>query len=76
MYHCAVASLDLDDIQSICQNGQTLQVLYFACWGFDTPSKFIKDLFSNCAHLTEISIFSSGFSVAQIQALVDNFWPG
>ena len=66
---------DISDlIQSICQSGQTLQVLYLAGSDPDTPSKCFKNLFSNCVHLTEIR-FRSFSSMAQIQALVDNLTP-
>ena len=66
---------DISDlIQSICQSGKTLQVLYLAGSDLDTPSKCFKNLFSNCVHLTEIRFRSFG-SMAQIQALVDNLTP-
>ena len=71
---------DISDlIQSICQSGQTLQVLYLTS-RLDTTSKCFKNLFSNCVNLTEISFGSWEFShgeaqMAPIQALVDNLTP-
>ena len=71
---------DISDlIQSICQSGQTLQVLYLTS-RLETTSKCFKNLFSNCVNLTEISfgswLFLDGVAqMAQIQALVDNLTP-
>jgi hypothetical protein len=72
-------TLDSDDIQFICQSGQTLQVLDLENCNFDVsnPMKLFQDLFSNCAHLTELNmsyicLHSNKFN---IQALVDNLTP-
>ena len=75
----ATLPLDSDDIQYICQNGQTLEDLELEYCNFRTKS--IQDLLTNCAHLTELN-----FKVhrsqpeeclldPQIQALVDNLTP-
>ena len=71
--------LESDYIQYICQNGQTLQALDIGNCNIDrgNPTLF-QDLFTNCAHLTELSISGDGDSwldLPQIQALVDNLTP-
>ena len=50
--------LDSDDIQYICQNSQTLQVLDLECCPIDLGNKreIFQNLFTNCAHLTELNI--------------------
>ena len=50
--------LDTDDIQNICQNGQTLQVLnmYGCIIDHLKETKLLHDLCTNCAHLTELNI--------------------
>ena len=70
-------SLDSNDIQYICQSGQTLQVLDLANCYFDVcnQTKLLQDLFSNCAHLTELNISYTNLLDPHIQALVDNFTP-
>ena len=72
--------LDSDDIQYICQNGQTLQVLDIGNCNIDRGNAtLLQDLFTNCAHLTELSISGEGdtslLDLPQIQALVDNLTP-
>ena len=77
----AAFPLDSDDIQYICQNGQTLQVLDIA--GCDIEpcnlTHLMQDLIRNCAHLTEHNIFGDFarniLRVSHIQALVDNLTP-
>ena len=77
----ATLPLDSDDIQYICQNGQTLQVLDMAGCDIDpcNLTNLLQDLFRNCSHLTELNI--SGYFarnillVPHIQALVDNLTP-
>ena len=68
-------TLNSDDIQSICQSGQTLQVLDLISCNFDLHNhpEFVKDLFEKCTHLTEINV--SRLVLPQIQALVDNLTP-
>ena len=68
--------LNSDDIQSICQNGQTLQVLNLSNTNFDVHPELVKYLLSNCAHLTEINISMAGsFSLQHIQAFVEHLTP-
>ena len=70
-------SLGLDDIQCICQSGQTLQVLDLGnCnFGVCNQTNLLQGLFSNCAHLTELNISHSYLLDPHIQALVDNLTP-
>ena len=70
-------TLDLDDIQYICQSGQTLQVLDLEECHFDLHNltESLKGLFTNCAHLTELNISDSELLDPHIQALVDNLTP-
>ena len=73
-------SLDSNDIQNICQNGKTLEVLDLGDCHFDicNQTNLLQDLFSNCAHLTELNISYSYLSYLldpHIQALVDNLTP-
>ena len=71
-------SLDSNDIQYICQSGQTLQVLDLeACnFGVCNQTRLLQDLFSNCAHLTELNLSLHNFLLdPDIQALVDNLTP-
>ena len=77
-------SLGLDDIQYICQSGQTLQVLDLGKCNFGdcNQTKLLHDLFSNCAHLTELDISHTELDITHsylldphIQALVDNLTP-
>ena len=72
--------LDSDDFQYICQSGQTLQVLDLDECFFDLPhltevTESLKGLFTNCAHLTELSISNSDMFDSHIQVLVDNLTP-
>ena len=72
--------LDSDDIQYICQNGQTLQVLDIGNCNIDlgNTTELLQNLFSNCAHLTELNICGDERSLLgppHIQALVDNLTP-
>ena len=69
--------LDSDDIQYICQNSHTLQVLDLGGCNFDLPNhtESLQDLFENCAHLTELNICLSNFLDPHIQALIDNLTP-
>ena len=76
----AESSLDLNDIQYICKSGQTLQVLDLGTSDFDCCdemkfTKVLQDLFSNCAHLTELNISENHLIEPHIQALVDNLTP-
>ena len=72
-------TLNSDDIQSICQSGQTLQVLDLeACHiELQNQAKLLQDLFTNCANLTELNIgsYANFLLDHQIQALVDNLTP-
>jgi len=76
-------TLDSNDIQYICQNTQTLQVLDLINCNYDPHdlTEPLKDLFTNCTHLTELNIglCESGrvndLLDPQIQALVDNLTP-
>ena len=71
-------TLDSDDIKYICQNSQTLQVLNIEECKLDLSNhtELIKDLFTNCAHLTELNIGTDyRFLDIDIQALVDNLTP-
>ena len=66
-------SLDSDDIQYICQNSQTLQVLDLEDCTFHLfSSEPFQDLLTNCAHLTELNICNSYMLDSHIQALVDD----
>ena len=78
--------LDSDDIQYICQNSQTLKVLDLECCPIDLGNKpeIFQNLFTNCAHLTELNICAeieddiSKHEILldpHIQALVDNLTP-
>ena len=80
--------LDSDDIQNICQNSQTLQVLNMSLrfdldfdfdFNFDRrkETKLLLDLCTNCAHLTELNIETDGtpFDDGTIQAIVENLTP-
>ena len=68
-------TLNSDDIQSICQSGQTLQVLDLASCNLDLHNhpEFVKDLFEKCTHLTEINVCLP--LLPQIQGFVDNLTP-
>jgi F-box and leucine-rich repeat protein 1 (S-phase kinase-associated protein 2) len=68
-------TLDSDDIQYICQNSQTLQVLDLGDCKFDLHK--LQDLLTNCAHLTELNIYTDCGRLLDphIQALVDNLTP-
>ena len=73
-------SLDLNDIQYIWKSGQTLQVLDLGFCDLELRNetkvtKLLQDLFSNCAHLTELNISENHLIEAHIQALVDNLTP-
>ena len=70
-------NLDLKDIQYIWKSGQTLQVLdlghcFTEHFNETKVTKFYKDLFSNCPHLTELYISENHLIEPHIQALVDN----
>jgi hypothetical protein len=70
--------LESDYIQYICQNGQTLQALDIGNCNIDCDNpKLFQDLFTNCAHLTELSISGKfrWLDLPQIQAVVDNLTP-
>ena len=72
--------LDLNIIQHICKSGQTLEVLDLGTLFYDRcdemkATKLFQDLFSNCAHLTELNISENDLIDSQIQALVDNLTP-
>ena len=78
--------LDSDDIQYICQNSQSLQVLDLEYCPFDLCNKpeLFQNLFTNCAHLTEVNICCQLLDDISkheilldphIQALVDNLTP-
>jgi hypothetical protein len=69
--------LHTDDIQNICQNGQTLQVLNMNLCKFDhrKETKLFQDLCTNCAHLTELSIETFSLVDGTIQAIVENLTP-
>ena len=85
----SVAGLPLasDDIKHICQNGQTLQVLDIGGCNieFQNRTKLLQDLFTNCAHLTELNISADYdkqimcdthyFLDPHIQVLVDKLTP-
>ena len=77
----SVANLPLDseDIQYICQSGQTLQVLDLeACHiQLQNQAQLLQDLFTNCANLTELNIgsYANFLLDHQIQPLVDNLTP-
>ena len=71
-------SLDSNDIQYICQSGQTLQVLDLEQCDFGdcNQTRLLQDLFSNCSHLTELNIsYYNDLLDPHIQALVDNLTP-
>ena len=72
--------LDLNNIQHICKNGQTLEVLDLGIPQYDRcdemkSTKVVQDLFSNCVHLTELNITENHMIDPHIQALVDNLTP-
>ena len=70
--------LQSDYIQFICQNGQTLQALDIGNCNIDCDNPtLLQDLFTKCAHLTELSISGKfrWLDLPQIQALVDNLTP-
>ena len=67
--------LDSDDVQYICQSSQTLQVLDLEDCKFHLHAESFQDLFTNCAHLTELNICSTYLPDSHIQALVDNLTP-
>ena len=71
--------LDLDDIQYICENGQTLQVLDLEDCNIvlKNRTKLLQNLFTNCNHLTELNMSARGNILLDqhIQALVDNLTP-
>ena len=79
----AESCLELNDIQYICKSGQTLKVLdlgTFDSADFDSCdemkfTKLLQDLFSNCAHLTELNISENHLIEPHIQALVGNLTP-
>jgi hypothetical protein len=70
-------TLDLDDFQYICQSGQKLQVLDLEECFFDIHNltESLEALFTNCPHLTELSLSDSDLLDPHIQALVDNLTP-
>ena len=70
-------TLDSDDIQYVCQSGQTLQVLDLEECHFDLHNltESLTGLFTNCAHLTELNIGDNELLDPHIQALVDNLTP-
>ena len=81
----AYLKLDSEDIEYICQNNQTLQVLDLEECNFYLLN-LTEDLFTNCTQLTEVSICFNYRSVDNesigsklldpyIQALVDNLTP-
>ena len=84
----SVAGLKLDsnDIQYLCQNSQTLQVLDLECCPIDLCDQIelLQNLFTDSAHLTELNICGQLFNEIDkheillnphIQALVDNLTP-
>ena len=54
----AYMRMDSSDIQDICQNGQTLQVLDLegSTINLRNQKEVLQDLFSSCEHLTELNI--------------------
>ena len=77
----SVAHLNLNfDIQNICQNRQTLQVLDLqGCMlNYYHQTELVQDLLSNCAYLTELNISTVTIMLLDrdlIKALVDNLTP-
>ena len=72
--------LDMNNFQHICKSGQTLEVLDLGTLDYDLcdemkATKSFQDLFSNCAHLTELYISENHMIDPHIQALVDNLTP-
>ena len=53
--------VDANEFQYICQSGQTLQVLDLEECFFDVHNltESLKALFTNCPHLTELSLSDS-----------------
>ena len=79
----ACMGMDTDDVQDICQNGQTLQVLDLegSTINLRNQIEILKDFFTNCEHLTELNIqgllclVNTSNGIDQeflIQTLVDN----
>ena len=76
----ALLILDSDDIQYICQNRQTLQVLDLQGSKIDVRyhTELVQDLLTNCAYLTELNISTYSIMLLDgdlIKALVDNLTP-
>ena len=74
----AYMRMDSDDIQDICQNGKTLQVLDLegSTINLHNQTEVLQDLFINCEHLTELNVRGlNNNGISQkflIQTLVDN----
>jgi hypothetical protein len=79
--------LNSEDVESICQNGETLQILSFEGCNIDwrNKTKLIQKLFTECPKLTELNLqksFGSSFTFGfyflddpHLCALVDNLTP-
>ena len=69
------------EIDQICQNGETLQILSlggFNQWEWYSRTELIQRLFTNCHQLTEFNLCSAwdrGMRDAQLWALVKNLTP-
>ena len=74
----AYMRMDSDDIQDICQNGKTLQVLDLegSTINLHNQTEVLQDLFINCEHLMELNVRGlNNNGISQkflIQTLVDN----
>ena len=64
-------TLNWDDIQYICQNSQTLEVLDLQGCKINLcyQTELVQDLFTNCAHLTELNIGT--YSIISCDTLLD-----
>ena len=73
--------LDSDEIQQICQNGETLRMLSLegCSINYDQRTELIQKLLTKCPQLTELNITKSDDFVnllePDVRALVDNLTP-
>ena len=66
-------TLDSEDIEHICQNGQTLQVLNLSSVQFWTDYPTLE-LFKNCVELTELNL-SRWYDFLDVNAILSNLTP-
>ena len=74
--------LDSDEIQQICQNGETLRMLSLegCSINYDQRTELIQKLFTECHQLTELNISNPSYPVFRFEdphvcALIDNLTP-